>query len=78
MPLKPDAAARKDKLGATYPDGTFQHRHFAVVAGILASLDRDALGITDGQHADLCSDFADGLARTNTKFDRKRFIAACG
>jgi len=77
MPLKPDAAARKDALGAKHP-ATLQHRHFAVVAGILDRLDRDALGISDGQHRDLCEDFADGLAVTNPNFDRGRFLKACG
>jgi hypothetical protein len=75
--LKPQAALNKDKLGAEKP-ATLQHRHFAVIAGILADLDRDALGLTQGQHLDLCADFADRLDKTNPNFNRGRFIAACG
>ena len=77
MPLKPDAAARKDAKGANEP-ATLQHRHFAVIAGILANLDRDSLGLTQGQHQNIAEDFADNLANTNPKFDRRRFMVACG
>ena len=73
--LKPDAAARKDKLGADYP-ATLQHRHFAVIAGILAEL--KARGADPEQHTTVCEHFADGLAETNPKFDRARFLKACG
>ena len=75
--LKPEAAARKDALGANKP-ATLQHRHFAVVAGILANLDREALGLTQGQHQNIAEDFADELSKTNPKFDRRRFMVACG
>ena len=74
--LKPEAAARKDKLGADYP-ATLQHRHFAVIAGILAELDGVALAINPEQRRAIREHFADRLARTNPKFDRKRFLAAC-
>ena len=77
MALKPDAALRKDQTGAKYP-ATLQHRHFAVIAGILASLDRDSHGLSAGQHRDICETFADELAGTNPNFDRARFLTACG
>lgn len=76
MPLKPDAAVRKDKLGADYP-ATLQHRHFAVIAGILADLGPNA-GVFNNQRDGIIAHFADALADTNPQFDRKRFIAACG
>ena len=76
MALKPDAAARKDELGARYP-ATLQHRHFAVIAGILAGLNGYDHAVSRGQHQDICEHFADELAKTNPKFDRRRFLAAC-
>lgn len=76
MALKPDAAARKDALGAKHP-ATLQHRHFAVIAGILADLDGDTHGVSRGQHRDICEHFAIRLAATNPNFDRKRFMTAC-
>jgi hypothetical protein len=77
MPLKPAAALSKDKLGASHP-AALQHRHFAVIAGILANLDRDSLGLTQGQHLNICQDFASELSGTNPKFDERRFMVACG
>ena len=75
MPLKPDAAARKDKSSASGTE--LQHRHFAVIAAILADLDGDTHGVSRGQHRDICEHFAIRLARTNPRFDRARFLAAC-
>ncbi len=76
MPLKPATAAYKDSLGAKNP-ATLQHRHFAVIAGILADLGPNQ-GVFPNQNQAICEHFADGLAETNPKFDRKRFLAACG
>ena len=76
MALKADAAARKDALGATHP-ATLQHRHFAVIAGILADMDGENCGVSRGQHREICEHFADRLAATNPNFDRARFLAAC-
>ena len=99
MALKPDAAARKDALGAKHP-ATLQHRHFAVIAGILKDMREDGPGMAeniatlynfetpdDRARAKECVQialtravgrWADRLAETNPKFDRARFIKACG
>lgn len=76
MALKPEAAARKDKLGAGYP-ATLQHRHFAVIADILKDLGANH-GVFPNQTRSICEHFADELAGTNPNFDRRRFLAACG
>lgn len=34
--------------------------------------------MTDPQHERLASNFADALAHTNPRFDRARFLKACG
>ena len=76
MPLTPQAAAYKDALGASNkPDyqgkvkSIFEHRHFAFVAGTLKARADDL---------ETCEYWADCLATTNAKFDRRRFLAACG
>lgn len=71
MALKPAAAARKDALGAKHP-ATMQHRHFAVIAGIIL----DMPGLT--ARPLVARHFADRLAGTNENFDRARFLKACG
>ena len=76
MALSDSAAAYKDALGATNPpDYTgkrkdiFQHRHFAFIAGTLKAL---------SENRTTCEFWADCLETTNAKFDRRRFIRACG
>ena len=69
------AALGKDKTSAEYPkDGAMQHRHFAIIAAILAELD----STVPLDSWTLARHFADELARTNSRFDRKRFLCACG
>jgi hypothetical protein len=51
---------------------TMGHRHFATIADILRDIP-DA-----GYRADMADHFADALAATNPRFDRERFIKACG
>lgn len=84
MTLTPDSAARKD---ATMPSGNrFQHRHFATIADILkrrfthaGKAPNHALGQANLWSAlDICEVFADELGATNPKFDRDRFMRACG
>ena len=58
----------KDKRNARNP--VMEHRHFAVVAGIIAELPTN-------QRGHIAGFFADKLAGTNPKFNRARFIAAC-
>lgn len=69
--LSARAASNKDKRNA---DNTavMQHRHYAVVAGIIADLDLDY-----PQRAIIADQFARKLA-ANPNFDRARFIKACG
>ena len=63
-------ALRKDQANADRP--TLQHRHYAVLAGIFAK--RNKVANCNG----VCRFFADELAKTNPRFDRKRFLIACG
>ena len=65
-----ESAARKDRTQPT--DANFQHRHFAEIARVIRTLP-GAPDIID----DVAEHFADELARTNPRFDRKRFLAAC-
>lgn len=66
--LNDESALRKDRKSA----GDFcamQHRHFAVVAGVIAS--------SRGSRDDIAELFADAFAKTNPRFDRARFLRAC-
>jgi len=76
MALSNTAALNKDQLGAKHP-ATMQHRHFAVIAGVLADLGPNQ-GVFPNQNLAICQHFADGLAESNPKFDRARFLKACG
>lgn len=58
----------KDKRNANAD--VLQHRHFAVVAGIVAKIDAS-------KRLEVAKHFADELASTNTRFDRTRFLRAC-
>ena len=66
MPLSTESAARKDRTQPTAP--SFQHRHYAELARIIRE---ECMG-----HA-IAIKFADNLERTNPRFDRDRFLAAC-
>ncbi len=66
MPLTKESALRKDRSTTT----TMQHRHFAIISQLIATLDfpeRFAVAVH----------FANGLAKCNRNFDRDRFIHAC-
>lgn len=54
---------------------TMTRRDFAAVAGVIAA--RRWGGMYSGDADALASDMADALARTNPRFDRARFLAAC-
>ena len=63
------AALRKDKQSAA---GThLQHRHFALIASVIAAIAVPFLRGVVSKH------FATALARTNPNFNRHRFLAAC-
>lgn len=68
MPLTNESALRKDEQ---HPFNVkLQHRHFAFIAGVIATLPseyRDEVAMT----------FVKALQRTNPKFDSARFQVAC-
>lgn len=68
MALSETAAARKDRSGL----GPMQHRHFATIATIIRDFTYHKLPASM-----LAEHFADQLGRTNPRFDRSRFLAAC-
>jgi hypothetical protein len=62
-------ANRKD-ISTAQNGVTMQHRHFAFIAATIAAMvgcDRETIA----------NDFANALQRTNGRFDRERFLAAC-
>jgi hypothetical protein len=75
MALTQASALRKDKRSASGNlNGSLQHRHFAVIAGILAD---QCEHMPQKQWSAMCNRFADQLAGTNDRFDRHRFMMAC-
>ena len=73
MHLKPETALAKDRRSALCP---LEHRHFAAIATIIRDL--HAQGTMSLSDAGCVADhFADALAKTNPRFDRARFMAAC-
>lgn len=69
------AANRKDIR--TAENGVhLEHRHFAFIAATIASMPDHAPSLR-AQKASCAASFADACARTNPKFSRSRFIAAC-
>lgn len=69
MALSIDAATRKDK--ASGKGATLEHRHFAFIAATIADMPRGLRSAT-AQH------FASAFASSNPRFDRARFLTACG
>lgn len=65
MALTDESALRKDKTSGL---GDMQHRHFATIATILRET---------GASREYCETWADKLAPTNPRFDRRRFLRAC-
>ncbi len=73
--LTPESALRKDKSNAGAP--VMQHRHFAVIAGIIATTIWSPVHEDDTQER-VAQAFARKLAATNPNFNRARFLRACG
>lgn len=70
MPLTQESAARKDRT--TGQGAELQHRHFAFIAAVFAeSHDLANAGV-------MARRFAQACASSNLRFDRRRFLAACG
>lgn len=80
--LSPAAQARKDQLGATAGgDRYFGHRHYALIAGtIKAQRDEDARRGEDRPSVDytFVEELVQMFTKDNPRFDRKRFLTACG
>lgn len=69
MALTKDTAHRKD-LNAGI--GDMQHRHFATIATIIRETSNEA-------HKQYMAEvFAARLPATNSNFDKRRFLLACG
>ena len=75
MTLTTESAARKDKT--TGASAELQHRHFAFIAATIKAMPDFAVTLRT-QKRSVALAFADACARTNPKFDRNRFLAACG
>lgn len=69
MALSFDAMARKDASTRA----TMEHRHFATIAAIIAMVRE-----TDSMRSEIAWHFAAELRHTNPRFDRARFLRACG
>lgn len=74
--LSTEAALRKDKTQPS--DNAMQHRHFATIAAIIADKFGEKTTSTEWNQKDIANHFADALTATNPKFDRARFLRACG
>ena len=77
MPLTKDTAHRQDLTSGI---GEMQHRHFATIATIIREstlLGNDATFSAD-ERAKVALLFAGRLRATNSNFDRRRFLLACG
>jgi len=74
MALKTASANRKDISTAAH-GVTLEHRHFAFIAGVIASLVDTYDQPLD--KADVAEAFANACKATNPKFDCARFFAGC-
>lgn len=69
MPLTIESATRKDQTSGN--GATLEHRHFAFIAATIKELSpkyREAVALH----------FADACRYSNPRFDRARFMRACG
>lgn len=72
--LTDQAALNKDRRTGKAP---MQHRHFATIASIIAGMNPISPN-AQGYKQALIEHFADELRGTNPRFNRERFIKACG
>lgn len=70
-----DSAARKDRT--TGASATLEHRHFAFIAATIARMPDHAASLRT-QKRSCALAFAAACATTNPRFDRARFLKACG
>ncbi len=74
MALTTEAALRKDRTTAPVP---MQHRHYATIAAVIKGrIEPVPDGHLTSKH--VAEIFAQELAATNPRFDRRRFLTACG
>lgn len=76
--LTQESALRKDRRTPTKAgfDG-LQHRHFAFIAAVIAAMPTHAATLR-AQKRSVALAFADACAGSNPRFDRGRFMRACG
>lgn len=67
------SALHKDKTTTA----ELQHRHFAFIANVIAKMPTHAAMLRTQQRSTALA-FADACAGSNPKFDRARFLRACG
>lgn len=75
MPLTKESALRKDKI--TAQGAELQHRHFAFIAATLARTAPSSRDRGAEKWRQIVEAFADDCARSNPRFDRRRFMIAC-
>jgi hypothetical protein len=68
--LTTESAARKDMNTAKY-GVELQHRHFSFIAAVIAEMPKT-------QRPEIADRFATACAGSNPRFDRRRFMTACG
>lgn len=73
MALTVESALRKDRTTSA----TLEHRHFAFIASVIEAMPDHAATLRTQKRSCALS-FADACARTNPRFDRARFLRACG
>lgn len=73
MPLTAESALRKDRT----TQATLEHRHFAFIAATIKAMPDHAATLRT-QKRSVALAFATACAGTNPRFDRARFLRACG
>ena len=74
--LSMEAAKSKDKWTAKY-GVVLQHRHFAFIASVIKGMP-DQIPWPNTHKASVAVAFADACSRSNPRFERERFLKACG
>lgn len=74
--LTQESALRKDRTNA-HDASVLQHRHFAFIAGVIAAMPTHAATLRT-QKRSIALAFADACLGGNARFDRERFLRACG
>lgn len=53
-------------------------RDFELIAEVMDDLDGSEIGLSRGTHNAIAEALADAFSRTNPRFNRSRFLKACG